>query len=110
LHAAALRAYNNLVATMWRADEWRGAIETIDRALALARRIGDSGWESSFLAGSIGSLGRLGRWDEALARAEEARELATTEFARGLLLSVVEIHLRRGELGVARERLAQHAD
>jgi class 3 adenylate cyclase/tetratricopeptide (TPR) repeat protein len=110
LHAAALRAYNNLVATMWQADEWRGAIEAIDRALTLARRIGDRRWEMSFLAGSVGSLGQLGRWDEALARAAEARERATTEFARGLMLAVSQIYCRRGELGPARELMTQHAD
>ena len=82
LHSSALRAYNNFIATLWQDDEWPEAVETLERGLALARRVGHRRWEVSFLAGSVGSLGRLGRWDEALARAAEARERATTEFAR----------------------------
>ena len=51
----------------------------------------------------------LGRWDEALARAAEADELAATEFAEGLGLAAVLIHARRGALERARELMALHA-
>lgn len=110
LHAAALRAHNNLTANLWDEDDWPGAIENLERSLALARRVGDGQWENSFVAGSVGALNMLGRWDEALARAGEAEELAATEFARGLMLQVVAIHCHRGALEHARDLLTRHAD
>jgi tetratricopeptide (TPR) repeat protein len=108
LHAAALRAYNNLLVGLWQAGQWREQLAILDRALELARRIGDRNWEANFLAGSIGMLSMLGRWDEALDRAAQAEELAATEFAQGLTLSAVPIHADRGSLDQARELLARH--
>jgi tetratricopeptide (TPR) repeat protein len=110
LHRAALRAYNNKIAGLWVNDEWAAEMETLEQALALARRIGDRQWEASFTAGSVGGLIRLGRWDEALAFAAQGREIATTEFARGLMIGVIEIHLWRGDVERAREILMQNAD
>ena len=110
LHAAALRAYNNLSAHLWFGDQWAAEIATIERALELARRVGDRVWETVFIAGSIGVLINLGRWDEALKRANEAEELAALEFARGLLLAAALVHCRRGTPEVARALLERHAD
>jgi tetratricopeptide (TPR) repeat protein len=109
LHAAALRAFNNLGATLWILDRWREHFAVAVRGLELARRVGDRIWQSTFLAGSIGSLYMLGRWDEALERAAEAEELATTEFAQGLGLHIVRIHGHRGALEQARGLLTRHA-
>src|SRR5262249_13920947 len=50
LHRAALRAYNNLTAALWASDEWLLEMETIERALALARRVGDRRWEVTWTA------------------------------------------------------------
>jgi tetratricopeptide (TPR) repeat protein len=110
LHRAALRAYNNLIAGLWVNEAWAEEMEKLAQGLALARRIGDRRWEISFTAGSVGGLIRLGRWDEALALAAQAKELASTEFARGLMLGVIEIHVWRGEVETAREVLSQNAD
>jgi tetratricopeptide (TPR) repeat protein len=109
LHAAALRAYNNLGATLWTLDRWREHLGVANRGLELSRRIGDRIWESIFLAGSIGTMYMLGRWDDALERAAEAEGLAATEFAQGLILSVVNVHVHRGALDRARDLLSQHA-
>jgi tetratricopeptide (TPR) repeat protein len=109
LHAAALRAYNNLGAALWYSDEWREHLTTLDRALELARRIGDRNWEANFLAESVYALSMLGRWDEALDRAAQAEELAATEFAQGLTLGAVPIHAHRGAHDRARELLTRHA-
>jgi tetratricopeptide (TPR) repeat protein len=109
LHAAALRAYNNLAAGLWLSDAWREQLTILDRALELARRIGDRNWEANFLAESIYGLSMLGRWDEALDRAAEAEELAATEFAQGLTLQAVRIHAHRGAHDRARELLTRHA-
>ncbi|MDP9283796.1 MAG: AAA family ATPase [Actinomycetota bacterium] len=109
LHAAALRAYNNLSVLLWSSDEWQANLANIDRALELARRVGHRSWEANFVAGSIGSLDVLGRWDEALARAAEADALAANEFARGLMLQAVRILAQRGSLQRARELLVRNA-
>ncbi len=109
LHAAALRVYNNLSVLLWTVDDWKANIANIEKALELARRVGHRNWEANFVAGSIGTLDLLGRWDEALARADEADELAANEFARGLRLQAVRILAARGELGRAREILTRDA-
>ena len=109
LHSAALRAYNNLSVLLWSVDDWKANLTNMERALELARRVGHRNWEANFVAGSIGTLDMLGRWDEALARGVEADELATNEFARGLRLQVVRILAARGELHRAREILVEDA-
>ena len=50
LHWAALRAYNNLNADLWVLGKFRAAIANAERALELARRVGDRQWEATFLA------------------------------------------------------------
>jgi tetratricopeptide (TPR) repeat protein len=110
LHDPALRAYNNVVADSWYAMRWREGIAIIDEALEYARRTGERVWELSFLTGSTGGLDFLGLWDEALERGEAVEPYATTEFSRGLLLWLALTHLRRGELGKAREILERNAD
>jgi class 3 adenylate cyclase len=110
LHAAALRAYNNLGTQLWVQGRWRPFLANAEKALEAARRVGDRLWESQFLAGPIGTMTMLGLWDEALARAAEAEAVAATEFVRGLLLLLVPIHLHRGELDRVRELLAANQD
>ena len=58
---------------------------------------------SSLVGGAIVTLVLLGRWDEALARAAEVEEIATTSFANRLLLEIVPVYCERGQLGQARE-------
>ena len=106
LSLAALRAYNNVSTFLWAAGRWRPFLANVERALELARRVGDRMWESTFLAGPVGTLMMLGSWDEALVRADEAEALAETEFVRGLLLLAVPIYIHRGAFDAARERLA----
>jgi class 3 adenylate cyclase len=109
LHEAALRAYNNLSVALWSADEWQANMKNMASALELARRVGHRNWEASFVAGSIGTLDVLGRWDEALARAAEVEEIATSEFSRGLMLQAVRILAARGSLDQARALLDGNA-
>jgi len=110
LHVAALRAYNNLGVAMWSAGNWRAMVANHERALELARRIGDRVWEAVFACGLPGVLAMLDRWDEALERAAEAESLAVTEFQRGLLMNAVRVDVHRGEVEHARKVVAQNAD
>jgi predicted ATPase/class 3 adenylate cyclase len=106
LHSTAMRAYNNLGAYLWVAGQWHAFLGLAERALELARKVGDRRWESNFVGAPAGALMMLGSWDEALDRAAAAEELAVTEFARGLLLQLVPIHLYRGDLDRIRDLVA----
>jgi hypothetical protein len=106
LHASASRAYNNLAEALERSDCFAESVAVCDRRLELARRLGDRHSEVAALAGPISSLDLLGRWDEALVRAAEAEERATTAYAQIELFPVVGIRCERGELEQAREFLA----
>jgi class 3 adenylate cyclase len=106
LHPAALRAYNNLAVFLESSERWAEAIAITQRALELARRVGDRGQEANALAGPVGSFWLLGRWDEALACAVEAQELASTSSLQLPMLEAVAIHRERGELQQARRVFA----
>ena len=80
-----------------------------EQAIEFARRVGDRGQEAAFVGGSVGSLYLVGRWDEALLRANEASETASTTFAQSTLLDVVHLYCERGEPAVARELLDRFA-
>jgi tetratricopeptide (TPR) repeat protein len=110
LHDPALRAYNNVVADAWYSCRFREELALIEEALEYARRTGERLWELSFLAGTVGALEALGRWDEALANVEATEPYAATEYARGLLLWVAPIHVRRGDVRSAREVVDRYAD
>jgi class 3 adenylate cyclase/tetratricopeptide (TPR) repeat protein len=109
LHSAALRSYNNLIVILQQLDAFRESDRFLDQGLELARRIGDRRWESNFLAGSLGTLVVFGKWDEALARVEEARKMATTAYVHGLTASVLPIYSSRGDLVEARRLLAEQS-
>ncbi len=108
LHSAALRAYNNINADLWVMGKFRAAIANAERAVELARRVGDRQWESTFLAGPTSMLMMLGRWDEALARAAEVEALPQNEFLRGLALMIAPIYVHRGDLDGARRLLVEN--
>jgi len=110
LHYAAMRALNNLGALLWSQGNWQAHMAASERSLELARRVGDRRWESTYLAGSIGTLMMSGRWDEAVARGVEAKEVSAVEFVRGLQLFLTPIHVQRGQLDSARQLLAENAD
>ena len=69
--SAALRAYNNLGSLLSYRDRNEEALQSVEPYLALVRRVGDRPWEWGAWGGSIDLLTQLGRWDEALARAED---------------------------------------
>jgi len=110
LSTAALRAYNNLIATIWETDEWTRAQGLFEEGRAIAQRIGDRGWELSFTSGAIGLYYMLGRWDDAVVCAEQVEQNAVTEFVRGLMLYIVRVYCNRGQVERSRDLLLRHAD
>ena len=105
LPGTSLRAYNNLAVIFESRDRYAEALELSDRAVQLARRIGDSNWERQLLAGPISALVLLGRWDEAATRAAELEGLPASEQTLALLLHLVAIDCWRGKHAEARARL-----
>jgi class 3 adenylate cyclase/tetratricopeptide (TPR) repeat protein len=110
LHVTALRAFNNLCALHDQSDRFVEGYETLERGIELARRVGHREVEGHLLGFSAGMLTALGRWDEALSRAAEAEELASSHFGRLFLLSQLPIHCERGEPALARAMLERCAD
>jgi tetratricopeptide (TPR) repeat protein len=77
-----------------------------ERTVTLARRRGDSRWESQIRTTSLRLLVVLGRWDEALAIAAEQERVVAIETARSNMLYAALVHCERGRLDVARAILA----
>ena len=80
-------------------DRYEDALEYLNDALALARRMGNRPQEWSILAERTYALFMLGRWDEALSVTNELTEEQTR--SGGMFLSLLtgplEIHLQRGD-------------
>ena len=106
LHAVALRTYNNLAHIYESSERETESLATTYGGLELARRVGDRRFEAMFLAGQVGTLGMLGRWDEALAHAGEAQALGPTASTQSTLVEALTIHIERGELEQARQLFA----
>src|SRR5262249_54910967 len=109
LATAASRAYNNLSVVFELLDRFTDALSVSQQLLELSRKVGDRSRELSALAGAIVDMVILGRWDEALDWANEARageELASLEWAAFQLLELVPLHVRRGELTEAENLLS----
>ncbi len=111
--SAALRAYNNLIDTATGADNYEEAQAQSERGLALARRMGNRYWERIIL-GYCYPLYSLGRWDEALLQMGELsiedRVSARLAFDQGYVSFGTAIHVHRGDLDTASERVAMFAD
>jgi class 3 adenylate cyclase/tetratricopeptide (TPR) repeat protein len=109
-YSSALRATNNLGVVLESLDQFGVSANRVAEGTALARRIGNRQWEASLLGGSVLELSMLGRWDEAIAVATEAAELATSAWIQALLLELVRIYCERGETGAARAVLDGASD
>jgi predicted ATPase/class 3 adenylate cyclase len=117
---AAFRAWNNLAVALEFEDRYEEVVALTDQMLELSRRKGDRASELTALLGNAGPLVALGRWDEAIAlvkEAEAAEELEAMQWAYVRVAEAVPIHVRRGELdlarrviGVAKARTDEHND
>ena len=109
LGEAALRAYNNLGAFFEMQDQFQNVLDLSREALEFARKQGSRLWEEGLLWGEISPLVFLGRWDEALASAEEARELqgGGSGFAGPETMFTSFVLAERGQVVEARELLTK---
>ncbi len=104
-HAAAFRAYFNLVGTLGSRDRFEEARRYLEQGLALARKLGNQYWEWQLLGQSFLHYA-LGRWDEALAMVAGLPGVERLNDARGaficLLYPIPQIHIHRGHVEEAR--------
>jgi class 3 adenylate cyclase/tetratricopeptide (TPR) repeat protein len=97
---AALIAYNNLAWVLASTGQQAAAVTELERGVELARRRGDRRGEDFLLAMMTLPLFHVGRWDEALAAAEEVTRggwdtsLAAIEAISGSVF----VRLHRGEV------------
>jgi tetratricopeptide (TPR) repeat protein len=98
---AALRAYINLIATVYMWDRYREALDLSRAGVELARKVGDRSGESFLSNWGRGILVDLGQWDEVL-----AAEASVDEEDPWGLFSRARLFLHRGEHEEVRRRVA----
>jgi tetratricopeptide (TPR) repeat protein len=109
LYSLASSASSNLSDLAFGRDRYAESLTHLERALELSRRIGGRPLEWFALSEMSYALTMLGRWDEALARFAElpAERLGKESGVLSPLSGVLEMHLHRGRLDLARELLAR---
>jgi tetratricopeptide (TPR) repeat protein len=106
---AALRAYNNLASSLDSEGRNEEIEEFVDRGLALARKIGNKGWETKFVSARIPIRVLLGRWDDALQAVAELADLSDTANLAAMVMErsiLVLLHSARGEFDLAEQALS----
>jgi class 3 adenylate cyclase/tetratricopeptide (TPR) repeat protein len=93
-------------------DEYMRALDYLDDALAMARRLGNRPQEWAVLAERTHPLTMLGRWEEAMEAIESFGEeqIGKGGLLLSLLQSGVDINLQRGRLDDARRFLAMFSE
>jgi class 3 adenylate cyclase/tetratricopeptide (TPR) repeat protein len=107
LHLAWARAAGNLAVLLQDADRHVEVLELTEELVAQARQLGNHDQLAFARLGRVPSLVLLGRWSDALALAEEAKELRASQFALSELLDLATIHCERGDLAEAERLLAE---
>jgi class 3 adenylate cyclase/tetratricopeptide (TPR) repeat protein len=108
ISSAALRCYNNLGFAMQTMDRYQEALDVLEPAVGLARRVGNRPWEGTLVAGSIYMLILTGRWEEALARAAQilgSEDLGLIGLVGAEMLMLAQLYVNRGELTEAHNHL-----
>ena len=111
LYEAASRSLNNIGAQMNERDRHEEELEAGDKLIELARKAGNRLWELRGVAGQIGPLFNLGRWDEALDLAQTLARDADTRILRTLTVDMTyeaQIHALRGDIQAARRWIEQY--
>ncbi len=109
LYRRASGASANLSDLGFQWDRYADSLGHLEQVLAFARRIGDRAYEWFALSEMPYALTMLGRWEEALVRFAEIpdEQIGTIIDVGGLLNSVAELYLHRGQLSEARELVAR---
>jgi class 3 adenylate cyclase/tetratricopeptide (TPR) repeat protein len=109
LDAAGIQ-YSNLSDQSFRRDRYEEALAYLRQGLDLARRIGHRPGEWSLLSEMTYPLYMTGRWDEALATmaGPTDEQLSSGALMLSLMSSVLEIHIHRGDLELARRLFSQY--
>jgi class 3 adenylate cyclase/tetratricopeptide (TPR) repeat protein len=102
LYAAEWRALNNLTVLSERWDLLEQSLDLCEQLEVGAGQRGDRENLISARLGPIGVLIDMGRWEEALARAEESEQRQASRFALSGLVDVAHVHCERGQLEAAR--------
>jgi class 3 adenylate cyclase/tetratricopeptide (TPR) repeat protein len=108
VHGAWFRAARNLNDLLQDSDRFVQALELLTEYDARARQLGNREMLAVGLTAALPQLVLLGRWDEALARADEAEQLEASEHARAELVSLVPVHCEQGDLAAAHRMLRAH--
>ncbi len=109
LGPSVMRAYNNLISAIARHDRHEEELELSFEALEYARRLGDRLWELTMVACTINPLIFTGRWDEAVAAAEQVLDTPDIVHLASVvneLATVVPAFVERGDVDGARRIVA----
>ncbi|MEK6274540.1 MAG: adenylate/guanylate cyclase domain-containing protein [Actinomycetota bacterium] len=101
LHNAWFRAAGNLAVLLQDSDRHLEVLELVGEVEAQARQLGNREQLALARLGTISSLFLLGRWDQALARADEAEQLQASDSARSELIELVAVRCEQGDLAAA---------
>ena len=104
----AASAYGNLSDSCFQYDRYGEALDVLDRAHTLVRRMGDRTGERYLLAEKSYALTMAGRWDEALAAAARIGDVRFSAVV-SVLSGPCELLVHRGELEEARIILESYA-
>ena len=112
LFGSAVGGQTHLADLAFRRDQYSESLTHLEQALAIARRMGDRGFEWFAISEMTYALTMLGRWEEALARFAEipADLLGKDSDLLSPVSSVLELSLHRGQLEEARRLLARFED
>jgi tetratricopeptide (TPR) repeat protein len=110
LHEAWWRATNNLIVFLYDADRYPEALALSEEIATHARQRGDREQLAVGRLIAISALGALGRWQDAVARLDEADQLRASARARSELTEAVPVLVERGELARAQALLHAHGD
>ena len=112
LRVPALRGYVNLSVLLDNQDRYQEEMAVSEEGLELSRKAGDMVWLLKLQTGLVNTTYLLGRWDEAMAIAEEVREAPAAEDLLNIaveLFPVVLIDAFRGNFDDARSFLDRFA-
>jgi class 3 adenylate cyclase/tetratricopeptide (TPR) repeat protein len=112
LYAQASSSSANLSDLAFQHDRYEESLRHLDRALELARRIGQRKSEWFALTEATYALTMLGRWDEALAKLDELppEQIGALADLSSTLTGILDVYLQRGQLDDARSLLASHRE